>query len=127
MILPVFGPIFICQLILISLILFILKLLLEHKLVESAIRSLEVWESGCDEDERPPAPKDIKVVSHRPLNSSRKQRILRATLNNFGSEAKVDFSLNKKLLGGVVITFGDEVIECSTRDRLEQSGMLKAK
>jgi len=89
-------------------------------LIDLGIKRLEEWRmpKGAEISE-------VKIFTYRNLNSSNKQRVLRAALKNMGSQAKVSFQIDKKLWGGMNIQFENEFFGYSLRSRLKESGMMK--
>lgn len=61
-----------------------------------------------------------QVVSAKPLDDRRKDRLRRALSERTGYEVKLDISVDPDLIGGAMATVGDLVFDGSIRTQLEQ-------
>jgi F0F1-type ATP synthase delta subunit len=120
MVVSVLGPILLFQCIFAVVVIYFLKRVLEIKLRNSAVATLE----NLNPQDYPNV-SQISVVCNRDLNSQLKQRILRAILKNFGPQARVNMQKDTRLLGGVKIQLGEHMLDYSLRKRLRESGFLK--
>lgn len=102
------------QLFMIAVIVFVLKKTLDKKLIDAAVVRLE----GLD---HLPDVRQIRVRSHRTVKPVYRERIARAVLKNFNAGAEAGFEVDRSLMGGMIITVGEESIDCSLRDRLRQA------
>ena len=116
MVLSLFVKIVILQAGVIAVIIFVLKRILDKKLVESAINEFRVWQR----EGREQLGNQVLIVSPKGLKLKYKLRILKIALDYFGDDAHPSFKINKDLLGGIIIKIGDNIIECSLKDRLAQ-------
>lgn len=95
-------------------ILFILKKILDRKLYETAIRRLEF----LARTDRPLTVDHVIVVSHKKLSLKNKERIQRAVSKHFADSVKPVFEIDKGILGGIIITAGDQTFTYSLKHRL---------
>ena len=119
--------IFVAQVILGAVIIFALKKLLDKQLFDLAVQDIKYWQSteklaariALDEfDPSIDAPRKIIMVSYKPLGG-RQQALLRQTaVKQFGDDVVFEFRVNKDLLGGVIVTVGDCVLDHSLKERL---------
>lgn len=61
---------------------------------------------------------DVQVVSAFPLNDAEKEKLTASLKRRFQQEVRVDVSVDPSLMGGIVVRFGDQVIDGSVRSRL---------
>jgi len=117
MVLSFFAKMILLQVVVFSLIIFILKMILDKKLIESAINEFRVWE----QERRNVSSSTILVISYKPLKKKYKLKILKIALDYFGEGVQPSFKIDKALHGGLVIHIGEAMIECSLKDRLSQA------
>ncbi len=69
---------------------------------------------------------DCEIVSAYELDASETQRLTEAVKARLGSAVEVETSVDKDLIGGVVVRIGDTVIDLSVRGRLDSlaSGLV---
>lgn len=60
------------------------------------------------------------VLSARPLDSAQQERIRAALEKSLGRGLKLEAAVDERLLGGVVVRIGDQVIDGSALGRLER-------
>lgn len=119
MILSFFVKVFLLQLIAIACIIFILKKILDHKLIEEAIRRLEI----ALHERRPQqsSPFVVKVISHKKLANRYKLKILKVTIKYLGENLKPSFETDRHLWGGLIVKLGDIVVDCSLKERIREA------
>jgi len=104
----------------IIIVMFVLKSVLNHTLIDLAVRHVEVWKfaeaKGIDH---------ILVVTHAPLKKEYAERIRRALARNFSSQVAAEFKVQRTLLGGAVVHVGEQVLDCSLKDRLAQAFRMR--
>lgn len=61
---------------------------------------------------------DVQVVSAFPLNDAEVAKLTASLSRRFEQEVRVDVTVDPALMGGVVVRFGDQVIDGSVRSRL---------
>ena len=108
--------VFLAQLVVCAIVVFILKKILDNILIDSAIRQLELCNQG-----KKSSIDALTVISYQNLNTKNQERITRAALKQFGETAKPAFTIDRSLLGGMVIKVGSRIIDCSLKDRLRQA------
>lgn len=62
----------------------------------------------------------VSVVSAMPLSSSLQSQVKTLLEKRFGSEVSLVFSEDKRLMGGMLISSGDWVMDCSVKNQLEK-------
>ena len=123
MLIFVFLGIFLIQAVFIGAVLFILKLILEHQLMDMAMRRLEGLPLVVSDEIAPV--KEISVLTAKPLSTPEKDRILHAAIKRIGPHAKVNFIIDKGLWGGMIIKSAGFTIACGLKDRLIEGGFFK--
>ena len=108
---------FCAQVVVISIIVFVLKKTLDQNLMDGAIRHIEYWAL----EEKTKKVSRLVVQTHKPLDDKYHQRIVKAANKNFGSSVVPDFRIDTKMMGGMIIWVDDKEIEYSLRDRLKQA------
>lgn len=61
---------------------------------------------------------DVQVVSAFPLNDAEVSKLTASLKRRFEQDVRVEVSVDPALMGGVVVRFGDQVIDGSVRSRL---------
>ncbi len=105
------------QIVVIVIIVIILKTLLDRKLIELAIRHLAF---GKIEKESAVI-KHLRVVSFPSLNQTHQEQIAQAIKKQFGSADNVNFSVDSRIMGGIIIKVNEKIIDCSLRNRLQEA------
>ena len=62
----------------------------------------------------------VRVLSARELSEQEKQAVVKTLDNKTGKATIVDYAIDKKILGGVVIKTKDEILDMSWKGKLEQ-------
>ncbi len=62
---------------------------------------------------------DVQVTSAVELTEEEKENMVAAMAKNTGKKVKLTYNIDQELLGGVVVRFGDKVIDGSVRTRLQ--------
>jgi F0F1-type ATP synthase delta subunit len=107
--------VFILQIIVALIVIFVLKKLLDRELIEAALEQLEVLRP---KDDAPPF-KSAEVISHADLNSETQGRVKNILSRRFKGLA-VNFSTDSGLKGGVKVVIGAAVVDCTLDDRLQK-------
>ncbi|MHB8509091.1 MAG: F0F1 ATP synthase subunit delta [Candidatus Dormibacteria bacterium] len=63
---------------------------------------------------------ELRVTSARPLDAAAQAELREQIQGRLGKEAKIDFELDPKILGGLIIRQGDRVTDGSVKRRLEE-------
>ena len=95
-------------------IIFFLKRNLDRELYDIAIQRLEFLSQA----ERFPSFDHVMVVSHKDLSPQNKGRIQKAVSKHFTDSVKPVFKIDKKILGGIIITVADQTFAYSLKHRL---------
>ena len=117
----VFIPIIILQVVLASVVIFFLMKTLNRNLVEMGVIRLENWQF----ERRDVKVSKVDVLTSKSLAQAFQTRIQEAVAKYFGPNTPITFNVSKDLLGGIVIKMDQEMIDCSTRNRLVESGLFK--
>ncbi|MCD6289128.1 MAG: ATP synthase F1 subunit delta [Anaerolineae bacterium] len=67
---------------------------------------------------RGPEARVARVVSAVPLTDEERERVQAWAIKRFGGDLEFDFQVDPKILGGVIIKVGDEVLDGSLASRL---------
>ncbi|MCK5581924.1 MAG: F0F1 ATP synthase subunit delta [Candidatus Omnitrophica bacterium] len=135
MLIPTLLKIFAAQVVLIALIVFGLKKLLDKILIDVAIDDIKYWQSkeklaakiALDEYEPTVStPDEIIIVSHKPLKPRVQHLIRKEAIKQFGEEITFDFRINKVILGGVIIQAGSVILDHSLKERLSRAFARKS-
>jgi len=105
------------QIVVASIVLFILWLILQKNLVHAALVQFDYW----DGKPRDPALAEIVVTSHQELKETLKAKIIKLTQRKFGEKMAVVFRVDRKIMGGLVIRAGEKVIDFALKERLRQA------
>jgi F0F1-type ATP synthase delta subunit len=111
-----FVYVLIGQLIIAAIVVFVLKKKLDQILIDLAVRQAEVTES-----QRKAGAQVVTVVTHKSLIAKDQDPISRRLVKSFRTPVTVSFLSDPSIMGGVIIKFGNEVIDCSLRERLRQA------
>jgi len=104
------------QIIAIVFVMFVLKIVLDKMLIDLAVQHVEVWKmSEAKEIDR------ILILTAKSLKQAYVERIKKATAKSFASNVVVDFQIQKSILGGAIIRVGEQIIDCSLKDRLQKA------
>lgn len=114
-------PIFVVsQVIAISVIVVILKRILDGNLADLAIGQLESGRVNFKKSFDSPNVKFV-VITHKKIDEIYRDRILKALAKNMAGKVEVDFQIDAKILGGMIIRFGDNTVDYSLIDRLRRA------
>jgi F0F1-type ATP synthase delta subunit len=112
--------ILISQVVAVVCVAFILKIVLNNMLIDLAARHIEVWK--CSEAK---GIGRILIVIHRPLKKVYADRIKKAVERNFPVNTSLDFQIQRSIWGGAIVRVGDQMIDCSLKDRVLQALRMK--
>lgn len=105
--------VFILQVVLALIVVAVLKRFLGRELTKVALERFETLKPQEDTAEL----KEIAVFSHSPLDPSVEARIKAVAAKKFKG-IPLNLAVNDALQGGVVIIIGSNVIDCSSKTRL---------
>ena len=118
--LGIVGLFFLVQAVLIVIVVFVLRNVLEARLVDNTLKEFERYFSEDD-----PA-SEIAVVAYRELRSADKERLQKLAQKKFGPGIRIVYSTDKALMGGALIKTGKIRIGHSLLDRLKEGGIVKS-
>ncbi len=109
------------QIVLIAVIILVLKKTLNQQLVESAVRQLETLNPAeIDKDII-----EITAVAYSPLNDHFQERISNAATSKIHHAINLKVMIDKKIKGGLILKFKDQIIDHSLVSRLKEGGLLR--
>lgn len=117
---PILFQVLIIQAIVITIIVLVLKHVLNGMLLDIALKKLTYLEY----EKRSDVPLQFIVTSHKELSPAHKDTIRKILSKNF-STAQVLFHPDKKIMGGLIIKYDQSTIDCSLRTRLKEGGFIK--
>ena len=117
MIASFFMRVILLQAIVISLIIWVLKKILDRSLIDLAVRQFKLRQRQGQKS----VCKNIRIISHKGLSSRNRSMITCVVQQALGADVSPGFEVDKALWGGLKILVGDEEIDCSLRDRLRQA------
>ncbi len=113
--------VFFFQIIIISVVVFILKKILEKQLVDIAIQKLDTMPlNEFDSDSS-----KVVVVSYGHLKGSLKNKITQIVTRKINKSASVIVQRDSRLWGGVIIKWNKGTIDLSLISRLKEGGLVK--
>lgn len=92
------------------------RLLLENDRLELAPEIFQLYEALRREHE---GEVEAEVVSARPLTKREQQQLLSRLRKRLGRKVRAHFREDPSLIGGVVVRYGDKVIDGSVRGQLD--------
>lgn len=113
----IFLKIFFFQIFAASIVIGVLKVILDKTLIETAVKQFEYF---CQHSEMP-APPEVMVTICRPLPETVSCRINSFVRRKFGDASSVRYQTDKRIWGGVVIRAAGSVINYSLKDRVRQA------
>lgn len=102
-------------------IVFILWFVLEKRLVNTAIKELNAYIPVEGE----PKPQSVQVVAHKAVSSVVQGELQRIAQSKFGANVRIEYQVDKSLLGGLIITVNKRRFNYCLADRLKEGGFLK--
>ncbi len=112
------------QVVAIGTIVIILKGILDRNLINLAIQQLEAGRLnplGLGQKNFDTASIKLVVVTHKKIKDVNRERVLKAVTKNIPGGIIPDFQIDSKILGGMIISVGDNVAEYSLIDRLRRA------
>ena len=111
--------VFVLQIIVASIIIFVLKRTLDNMLIDLAMRHFDLWlqrhqahgKHGCE----------IILISHKPLKTIYKEKILKIIARHSSERLEPVFQLDKSILGGLIIKGDAEILDFSLKVRLKEA------
>ncbi len=112
------------QTVAISIIVLVLKGILDRNLINLAIQQLEAGRlnpDGSDRKNFDPAHFTVSVTTHKEIASVDRERVLKAVTKNIPGGVVTDFQIDKKIRGGMIIKTGIQTADYSLLDRLKRA------
>ncbi len=112
--------VFIGQVIVISIIVIVLRRILDYQLRESAVRLIETMYSNQVD----PDLSELTVITYSSLPKADYKRIITSLKNKTGKDVKLHVIQDKSIKGGIIIQMKNNPIDNSLADRLKESGLI---
>ncbi len=112
---PLMLMAFMAQIIVIAIIVVILKKILDRMLIDLAISLFEYNASG----QSPSGP--ITITTHKRLKSKYQAAIVKAAQKHSWPLDQIQYKIDKKIYGGMIIRTDKRIFDCSLKDRLRQA------
>jgi len=95
----------------------VLKAVLNQTLIDLGIRYLEVYQPS----ESQKKVEKIRIVSHQPLKQAVVDRLRRVVSKNFSSSVVLEWNVEKKMWGGLMVYINDQPANFSLKDRVKRA------
>lgn len=115
--LSIFLNLFLAQIVIGLIVVICLKKVLDHQLLDMAYRQIDY----AKPQDNPSLVIQVTVISHKTLSFKNHERFRRISVKRLGSAVKLDFVVDKKILGGAIVKIGEKVFDYSLKDRLRQA------
>jgi F0F1-type ATP synthase delta subunit len=115
----VLGPVLLIQIAVAVVIVCVLKLMLEHMMIEIALNELSVIPQNT------PIPSEIVVFTSKELKPAKKQGLEKLVTQRFRSGIPIIYKIDGAMWGGMTIKFGLITVGHSLRDRLREGGFVR--
>lgn len=102
-------------------IVFILKYVLEKRLVNAALKELSMYLPFEGE----PKPLVVQVLAHKTVAATVQSELQKIVKGKFGAQVGIDYQIDKSLMGGLIITVNKHRFNYCLSDRLKEGGFLK--
>lgn len=109
------------QLVVISLIIFVLKKIFDRQLIELAVHSVEALDAGRVDKNLT----ELTVVTYGDLSSINRQRIIDALRKKINKTVNVIATKDKGIKGGMIIKIQNQSFDYSLVGRLREGGFIK--
>lgn len=117
----IFLVVFVAQAVVFSIIIFILKKILDNQLRESALHQIETLRSDALDTQIT----EVAVISFREFDEASQKRVRDALAKKIQKDITIKIRNEKAMMGGVIIQFKGHLIDCSLLSRLKEGGFLK--
>lgn len=111
--------IFLLQLAIAAVIVFILKKILDNMLIDLASRHFDLWMHRQQTQDHPA--EKISFISHKPLKPKNKEKFLKIMTKYSKQKIQPVFERDKSILGGVIIKGSNDILDFSLKTRLEEA------
>lgn len=112
------------QVVAITIIVIVLKKVLDRNLINLAIEQLEAGRLNPSEAQSKSVESAkvlFKVITHKKIKDVDRERILKAITKNIPGGIVPDFQVDKNIRGGMIIKVGENTSDCSLSDRLRRA------
>ncbi|MCB9772019.1 MAG: F0F1 ATP synthase subunit delta [Candidatus Omnitrophica bacterium] len=112
------------QVVAITIIVIVLKKILDRNLINLAIEQLEAGRLNPTEAQIKnlgAAKFPFIVTTHKKIKDIDRERILKAITKNISGGVTPDFQIDNKIRGGMIIKAGENISDCSLSDRLRRA------
>lgn len=112
------------QVVAITIIVIVLKKVLDRNLINLAIEQLEAGRlnpSEAQSKSAEPAKFLFTVITHKKIKDVDRERILKAVTKNISGSIVPNFQVDKNIRGGMIIKAGENISDCSLSDRLRRA------
>ena len=113
------GLFFLSQFVLMTIVIFILRAVLERKLIENTMKAFQMYSPLNN------FPSEILVTSYSNLAQSYKVQLQNLATKKFGPNVRFSYTLDKNLMGGMIVKTKDIKIGHSLHERLKEGGLVK--
>ncbi len=110
---------FLSQFVLVTVVIFILRAVLERKLIESTLKEFQMYSPMDDH------PSEIWVTSYGNPARSHKEELQKLANKKFGPNVRFSYAIDKTLMGGMIVKTKSIKIGHSLRERLQEGGIVK--
>ena len=118
----IFLKLFLMQLAVAAVVVFVLKKMLDHQLVEIAVKKFEACKLGAEDQKL----NGIIVLATAPLKPSVQERLSQSAEKKFNRQMQLFVKKDKTLRGGIVIKLHSIVIDYSVTGRLREGRILRS-
>ena len=112
----IFLKVLVAQIVSASIILFVLKKVLDRNLIELTIRRLETLPFAEFKNVN-----SVTIVSHKKLNAKYQERVFKTSTRYFGTKVTPVLQIDKRLWGGAILHINENIYDFSLNDRLRQA------
>jgi len=112
---PLMLAAFLAQVVVISIIVMILKRILDQMLIDLAINLFEYWSPG----KHPTGP--VQIITHKRLSGRNVDGLRKALGKHSLTPDQAQYVIDKKILGGMIIRADNRIFDCSLKDRLRRA------
>lgn len=118
MFLSILSNVFLAQAVVCFIVVVCLKKILDNQLLDLAFRQIDYWKL---QESSPSVTRHVLLTTHRKIKPKIQEKFRNMTAKRLGPGATIAFSVDKRLMGGAVITIDSKVYDFSLRDRLKQA------
>lgn len=112
------------QTVAISIIVLVLKGILDRNLINLAIQQLEAGHlnpAGLNRKDFDLVHFSVSVITHKEIAAVDRERVLKAVTKNIPGGTRTHFQVDRKICGGMIIKAGAQTADYSLLDRLKRA------